>query len=126
MAVITRNRWHVLSPYLDRALDLSTAERDSWVGSLGLEDPVLADDLRMLVDDQDAASRDGFLAGGVASRPAVSAVGHRIGAYTLESLIGRGGMGTVWLATRSDGRFDGRVAIKLLNLGLIGHRCNLA
>ena len=46
--------------------------------------------------------------------------GRRIGAYTLVSPIGHGGMGTVWLAERSDGRFDGNVAIKLLNLGLLG------
>ena len=29
-------------------------------------------------------------------------------------------MGTVWLAHRSDGRFEGSVAIKLLNVALIG------
>ena len=50
----------------------------------------------------------------------MSSAGRRIGAYTLVSPIGHGGMGTVWLATRSDGRFDGSVAIKLLNLGLLG------
>jgi tetratricopeptide (TPR) repeat protein len=120
MAVITRHRWQELSPYLDHALDLPPADRESWVASLGLENAALADEVRMLMGDQEAASRDGFLAGGLASRPAVSVAGHRIGAYTLVSLIGRGGMGTVWLAQRSDGRFDGNVAIKLLNLGSIG------
>jgi eukaryotic-like serine/threonine-protein kinase len=120
MAVITRNRWSALSPYLDRALELSLAERRSWVASLRLEDPALADDLQTLLDDREALSRDGFLAGTVASQPNVSVAGHHIGAYTLVSPIGRGGMGTVWLAERSDGRFIGNVAIKLLNLGLIG------
>jgi serine/threonine-protein kinase len=43
-----------------------------------------------------------------------------IGAYTLLSPIGRGGMGTVWLARRSDGRFEGTVAVKLLNAELVG------
>jgi tetratricopeptide (TPR) repeat protein len=33
-----------------------------------------------------------------------------------------GGMGTVWRARRSDGRFEGFVAVKLLNLALIGPR----
>ena len=47
--------------------------------------------------------------------------GAAIGAYTLVSPIGRGGMGTVWLAERADGRFDRRVAIKFLNLALAGH-----
>ena len=29
-------------------------------------------------------------------------------------------MGSVWLARRSDGRFEGQVAIKFLNVGLVG------
>jgi eukaryotic-like serine/threonine-protein kinase len=30
-------------------------------------------------------------------------------------------MGSVWLARRSDGRFDGKAAVKLLNIALLGH-----
>jgi tetratricopeptide (TPR) repeat protein len=120
MQAITRTRWQELSPYLDRALDLPPDARESWMASLGDTDRALADLLKLLVDEQASASRDGFLIGAPASRPAVSAVGQRIGAYTLVSPIGRGGMGTVWLARRSDGRFDGTAAIKLLNLGLLG------
>ena len=48
--------------------------------------------------------------------------GQTIGAYTLERPLGAGGMGAVWLGRRSDGRFDGRVAIKLLNLALLDER----
>src|SRR6185295_17532586 len=40
--------------------------------------------------------------------------------YRLASVIGQGGMGTVWLAERCDGRFEGRAAIKLLNIALMG------
>ena len=43
-----------------------------------------------------------------------------IGAYTLRRPIGHGGMGSVWLAERSDGRFEGRAAVKLLNAALVG------
>jgi eukaryotic-like serine/threonine-protein kinase len=120
MPVITRNRWQALSPYLDRALDLPPAERDSYVASVDSSDSAIADELRMFFGDRQALSRDSFLSAGVADRPSISAAGYRIGAYTLVSPIGRGGMGTVWLAERSDGRFDGTVAIKLLNLGLAG------
>ena len=38
-----------------------------------------------------------------------SLAGQTIGAYTLISQIGQGGMGSVWLARRSDGRFEGQV-----------------
>ena len=54
-------------------------------------------------------------------RPARMALaGVVIGAYRLVEPIGQGGMGTVWLAERSDGRFQGRVAVKLLNAALVG------
>ena len=49
-----------------------------------------------------------------------SLVGQSLGAYTLESQIGHGGMGSVWLAHRSDGRFEGKAAVKMLNMALLG------
>lgn len=39
-------------------------------------------------------------------------LGQRVGAYRIESLLGSGGMGRVYLATREDGRFRGQVALK--------------
>jgi len=50
------------------------------------------------------------------NRPAVTLAGLEIGAYTLERMLGQGGMGSVWLASRTDGRFEGRAAVKLMNL----------
>jgi tetratricopeptide (TPR) repeat protein/predicted Ser/Thr protein kinase len=41
-------------------------------------------------------------------------VGHRIGPYRVVREIGRGGMGTVYLAERDDAEFDQRVALKLV------------
>jgi len=41
--------------------------------------------------------------------------GRRVGAFELVELIGRGGMGSVWLANRVEGGFEQRVAIKLLS-----------
>ena len=43
-----------------------------------------------------------------------AATGARIGAWRIMRLIGRGGMGEVYEATRADGNFEQRVAIKLL------------
>jgi eukaryotic-like serine/threonine-protein kinase len=50
------------------------------------------------------------------AEPAGLAPGTRIGAFAIEKLIGRGGMGEVYLATRAGAAFEQRVAIKLLRL----------
>jgi serine/threonine protein kinase len=47
--------------------------------------------------------------------------GQPFGAYTLDMALGHGGMGSVWLAHRSDGRFEGQAAVKLLSPTLVGH-----
>src|ERR1044071_7912371 len=43
--------------------------------------------------------------------------GERLGAYVIVRELGRGGMGTVFLAERADGQFEKQVAIKILNRG---------
>ena len=40
---------------------------------------------------------------------AATLAGQLVGAYTLEAPLGQGGMGSVWLALRSDGRFEARL-----------------
>jgi tetratricopeptide (TPR) repeat protein len=48
----------------------------------------------------------------------VNAESKRVGPYLLDSLLGRGGMGAVYLAHRADGQFEQKVAIKLIDLPL--------
>jgi eukaryotic-like serine/threonine-protein kinase len=50
---------------------------------------------------------------------APSLAGLRLGVYTLERLLGKGGMGSVWLGRRSDGRYEATAAVKLFNLALL-------
>jgi serine/threonine protein kinase len=47
-----------------------------------------------------------------------SLTGETLGAYKLISRIGEGGMGSVWLAEGSDGRFERHVAVKFLRLAV--------
>ena len=115
MGTIDRDRWQLLEPLLDRALDLGPEERESWMDELRAQSPVLAADLALLLSGESTADRSGFLTDMVGAK----LDGLRLGAYTLERQIGAGGMGTVWLARRTDGQFHGYAAVKLLNLGLL-------
>jgi serine/threonine protein kinase len=121
MPKIDSARWRELSPYLDRALQLAGEERAAWLQSLRAENPALAADLEYFLTQQQLLAQEGFLEGSPASvLNHAFLAGQAVGAYVLEALIGRGGMGSVWLARRGDGRFEGKVAIKLLSAALIG------
>ena len=45
--------------------------------------------------------------------------GSRLGPHRINRLLGRGGMGTVYLATRDDGLFEREVALKILHFGTL-------
>lgn len=118
MSILSPDSWKSISPHLDRALDLPEEERAAWIESLDHDDPTLAARLRDLLDEQRILAREGFLEKGPLAIPAQAAgEGATIGAYKLMRAIGEGGMGTVWLAERSDGELHHKVAIKLLRTG---------
>jgi serine/threonine protein kinase len=121
MSELTPDRWLELSPYLDRVLEMPEGERGTFLTELRSRNAALAEELEALLEERESASREAFLEGPSRDLPAAASLaGQAFGAYTLDSLIGRGGMGTVWLAHRSDGRFEGRAAVKLLNASLVG------
>jgi eukaryotic-like serine/threonine-protein kinase len=121
MPTLSPERWKAVSPYLDQALTLGAEERTAWLAGLQQEDPSLAADLQKLLDEHQTLARREFLEHSPEPVPVQSALeGQTIGAYTLLSPIGQGGMGTVWLARRSDGRYERRVAIKFPSLTLLG------
>jgi len=121
VARLDKDIWQAVSPLLDRALDLDAEGQVALVGEVRLERPDLAGVLERLLDNHRKLLGDDFLVNTpVPERAARSSAGQTIGAYTLDVPLGMGGMGTVWRARRSDGSFEGDVAVKLLNVGLIG------
>jgi serine/threonine-protein kinase len=121
VAVLSHERWRRLTPHLDRALEMSPEARAGYVAELRTRDPELAGDLERLLAQRSLGDREGFLEGGPPlPPPRPSLAGQTFGAYTLLTLVGQGGMGSVWLARRSDGRFEGMTAVKLLNASLVG------
>src|SRR5580658_6245987 len=121
MPTLSPDEWEAISPYLDQALALSEDERVVWLRSLGEQNPTLVAQLTELLDDHRALVQEGFLENSRFALPNSAGLsGQTLGPYTLISQIGQGGMGSVWLGERSDGRFERRVAVKFLNLSLMG------
>jgi serine/threonine protein kinase len=114
-------RWRIVGQHLDRALDMNDQERAVWLEALHADDPDLAGELRELLDEHRMLAHERFLEDHPALPPPLpTLVGQRVGAYTIVSPIGQGGMGSVWLAARSDGRFERQAAVKFLSLALTG------
>ena len=121
MSALSPDQWQALSPYLDEALTMADEDLSAWLSSLRTQNPDLAAQLEVLLREHRALSEEGFLekrSVGLPDGPGLA--GQEVGVYTLISQIGQGGMGSVWLAERNDGRFERRVAVKFLNIALIG------
>ena len=122
-------RWTQIEDLLQSALELAPDSREEFLRLSCREDPTLADEVRSLMTSFRRAS--GFLetpavevaARAIAAESApslsTSRAGQIVSQYRLLSMIGSGGMGSVWLAERCDGRFDRKVAIKLIHLTLL-------
>src|SRR5215469_4133442 len=116
-----------LSTLLDQAMGLAPEARDGWLASIERTDPESAELLRRLLSGRAAGTDDRpetrdllgtQLAAYFDGNPALA--GRRFGPWRVVSLLGHGGMGSVWLAERADGLFSRQVALKLIHPALMG------
>lgn len=114
---LTQPEWQRLREVFDALSDLPAGRRAAKLARLGL-DPFLTQRLRTMLE---ALDREGPLdaTASAAFDPPPSdyaslAPDTLIGAFRIERLIGRGGMGEVYLARRDAADFDQQVALKLL------------
>ena len=111
----------MLSPYIEQGLDMDDEARVTWLASIRTQDPALAAQVESLLQEHNDLAKAGFLEGSLnLPTSAAGLAGQVVGPYTLISLLGQGGMGSVWLGERADGRFERRVAVKFLNIALLG------
>jgi serine/threonine protein kinase/Tfp pilus assembly protein PilF len=119
-------RWRLVSPHLDLMLELSFEARQGYLADLAGEDPALAADLELLLGEERALQDEKYLEHDAQDLLAGSNLveshlaGQVLGAYALVEPLGAGGMGSVWLARRNDGCFEGTAAVKLLSAALLG------
>jgi eukaryotic-like serine/threonine-protein kinase len=122
------DRWRRVEEMFFAGLELDAAGRAELLAGADGEDPELAREVAAMLSAHHAGEGQGIerflLAGEDVREPAdpseagsPTRVGAQVGAYRLVELIGRGGMGEVYLAERADGEFQQVVAIKLLRAG---------
>ncbi|MDP3611434.1 MAG: serine/threonine-protein kinase [Rubrivivax sp.] len=112
--------WPQIKAVFDAAVDLPAANRETLIAAAALDAAALAE-LRSLLAHHDVATEQQvFMAETAAQQLAEAAarVGQRLGAWEIVRAIGSGGMGEVFEASRADGSYQGRAAVKLLKRGM--------
>lgn len=117
------SRWEQIKEIFNAASELPEAEREGFLVRECESDSELLEEMRSLfgafneydgsIDAPVFRSVSSFVDAGNGN----TYVGKLAGAYRIESELGRGGMGTVYLASRADSEFDKKVAVKLIKRG---------
>jgi serine/threonine-protein kinase len=131
MPLLTPDRWSEIDALFERALDRPPDERSAFLRSTCGADPALYEAVTALLEaDADAGRALGESATALVptllreadeQTDARLPPGTRLGPYRVEGLLGQGGMGVVYRATRADGTFERAVALKLVKRGMDTH-----
>ncbi len=113
--------WKKLESIFFSALDLGPEERGPYLDRACAGDPEFRAEIEAVLAahalEEERGERQAGLEPGVRVTGSGSLVGTRIGAYRLEALIGRGGMGEVYRAQRVDAQYSQQVAVKVIRAG---------
>lgn len=123
--------WHRVEALLDAVLDLPPEQRSAYLDAACADDPTLRREVESLLALETQAqarlgeSLDDFAGTFVnhlqterEEQDAAQVVGQAVGPFRIARLLGRGGMGSVYLAERADGAFFQQVALKIVRRGL--------
>ena len=130
MTEVGADRWREIDDLFAAALDCPAGERQAFVLQAAVDDPELLHEVTDLLgafdEAQDYVERSGSrLIGRLCQdlslqdrAPATGLEGDLLGPWRMVRRIARGGMGSVYLAERADGRFEHLAAVKVLRRGL--------
>lgn len=123
---MTSERWRTIERLFDEAAALHPKDRDAFLDEACADEAQARMEVeRLLALNADAESFFGDLSEqlGVTEDDRAVAIPppERIGPFRVEAEIGSGGMGRVYRASRADGAFEQRVAIKVLAPGVASH-----
>jgi tetratricopeptide (TPR) repeat protein len=121
---MTQERWKKAEALFHEALERPESERRAWLEAACEDDRELAQEVLSLLGS-DAEIQSGFLEKriepaieSVLKENAESVLPERAGPYKIVRELGRGGMGTVYLAERDDEQYQSQVAVKLVRRGM--------
>ncbi len=120
---MTPENWKTIKPILEQALEIAPDGRQEFLKGACSDNEQIREVESLLANEGteiDPFERSAFSIvtenGSAGESP--SFIGKQIGRYTIISELGAGGMGTVFLAERSDGEFQQKVALKLIKSGM--------
>jgi serine/threonine-protein kinase len=106
---VPSEKWLAIEEQFHALLSLPDGEQETWLAAHGDDGDVITREVVSLV----RAHRSARPLLDVRSNPL--SIGSRLGPWQVESLIGTGGMSQVFRARRADGKYEKRVAIKILS-----------
>ena len=118
------DRWSRIEAVFNEAADLAPEARAAFLDDAcrrpdGAPDAALREEVEAMLGDETRASAFfASAAGHVAAAAGASRPPEHAGPWTPVRLVGRGGMGEVYLAERRGGGFEQRAALKLIQPGL--------
>jgi tetratricopeptide (TPR) repeat protein len=119
---VQSERWNRLEQLFADALEMPQSTRAAFLDRACGDDAGLRSEIEQLLRAHDAPGvLDGALPAADSAAPLPSLpAGTALGAWRIEKMIGRGGMGEVYAASRADAGFEQRAALKLLRYEAAG------
>lgn len=122
---MTPENWQHVKALFHEALELASDQRAIFLSEACANDATLREQVESLIRSHEEAgdfiNEPAFIdsdAEWLAADEPDALTGQRIGHYEIMREVGRGGMGTVYLAARADELFDKQVAIKVIKRGM--------